>query len=814
VRLRGFAFEDAAGPVTRGFVPLGELTAVIGANDSGKSRLLQTMYRALGSACELGPTECLLVVELEEEEIRRLFAAVGDRDFPGLCRRTEGQRESDKDLVASVWEAIRAVGDGLGPSWPAVHRALWDSRVFAFSRHVTDGKRTSLHWCLPAKAELAPDVLQAVEELEVSSRRGASGQDAVESEPAVPEAADEGSSVRVRLGDVSVAHIPGPVCLPTTDDELSLLVSATVGRLLSHLGWHDGAEPLLDSFVSEPLTLGDIRNLGKRTTEAKWPAYSPPQMPTVDWLERPTVDTVRLKADVTRACEFVEAVATRLAPDFIRDRYSLAVSVTPDSIISNTTPIQFGLSLRGLTNGQDLGPTFATEELADGYRIWIQLALLQAVDSVRQLTDELAEGADAAFQAASNLEDAAQRPDTKSCGLDLRFLASMDEVPRFRKPGSARTEFLHFGSAEELIQAMTLIISTYLEHVRGFRAGIRAGSDAPVRIRVPAEGGDVLRPPFFLIDEPERHLHPAAQRQLAGWLRDLVRVHDTQALVITHAVPFLQQADAISYVSRDQRNSSSATVRPCTGAELTALGEIAGDLGLNRGELLTGTSVLLFVEGQSDQYVLEALFGERLRSIGVVVIPLGGATQAVQVVDAQVLVRFSTAKAAVLLDNLEHREIDLLLTDPEYRASAARGKTEEQAVAKLLNEAFARGRVPEVHGIPVEDIFFLLDPQAIRDTFRELRRTDDTTLATTTPVLHEYPDHETARSEYSRTHDTWTGTRWKKFLLKRYGIPFEDVSWYARVADRMRHAGQLPQPLVDVVDCLELSSRDLTDNVG
>lgn len=255
----------------------------------------------------------------------------------------------------------------------------------------------------------------------------------------------------------------------------------------------------------------------------------------------------------------------------------------------------------------------------------------------------------------------------------------------------------------------------YLDAVARFRAGGRGPSETVGQL--PGASDGLLRSVFFVVDEPEQNLHPRAQRQLGSWLRDLVRVYATQAVVVTHSVAFINQADTLAYVSRQP--PEDANVRTCSSGELVALGQIAGELSLDRGELLAAVSVLLFVEGDSDKYVLEGLFGERLRRIGAVVFPVRGATQLTQIVDAQMLLRYTTAKVAVLLDNLSTREIDRLLTDQGYRKQAKRKKTEEQAVAKPIDEALGQGRMPTVLGIPAEDIFFLLDPQAIRETFRQ-----------------------------------------------------------------------------------------------
>lgn len=50
--------------------------------------------------------------------------------------------------------------------------------------------------------------------------------------------------------------------------------------------------------------------------------------------------------------------------------------------------------------------------------------------------------------------------------------------------------------------------------------------------------------------------------------------------------------------------------------DIKATDEIASDLGLDRGELLSLYRVILFVEGATDVAVLEHLFQQRIRDIG------------------------------------------------------------------------------------------------------------------------------------------------------------------------------------------------------
>lgn len=76
MRLLSFAFKDALGPVKEGFLPLGELTAVIGANDAGKTRLMSTFAEALAAESDPGDVQATFYVEIELAELSELFGAM------------------------------------------------------------------------------------------------------------------------------------------------------------------------------------------------------------------------------------------------------------------------------------------------------------------------------------------------------------------------------------------------------------------------------------------------------------------------------------------------------------------------------------------------------------------------------------------------------------------------------------------------------------------------------------------------------------------------------------------------------------------
>jgi len=103
----------------------------------------------------------------------------------------------------------------------------------------------------------------------------------------------------------------------------------------------------------------------------------------------------------------------------------------------------------------------------------------------------------------------------------------------------------------------------------------------------------------------------------------------------------------------EQRGHRSGRYPPGTADEdLQARTEVAMDLGIDRGELLASKSVFLFVEGRNDQVVLETLCGPELHEYGIAVIPVHSSSKLKGIIDAEILLRYSSAPAAAWLDNV------------------------------------------------------------------------------------------------------------------------------------------------------------------
>lgn len=108
---------------------------------------------------------------------------------------------------------------------------------------------------------------------------------------------------------------------------------------------------------------------------------------------------------------------------------------------------------------------------------------------------------------------------------------------------------------------------------------------------------------ILLIDEPQLHLHPGAEKALAAFIR---RHPEHDYVMATHSPVFINalNPDRAWLLSRDQHGTHITSVF----GEHLARGDVLQELGLTPGDIVLGERVLL-VEGPADVQIFPRLMG-------------------------------------------------------------------------------------------------------------------------------------------------------------------------------------------------------------
>jgi ABC-type cobalamin/Fe3+-siderophores transport system ATPase subunit len=213
-------------------------------------------------------------------------------------------------------------------------------------------------------------------------------------------------------------------------------------------------------------------------------------------------------------------------------------------------------------------------------------------------------------------------------------------------------------------------------------------------------------PVVFLADEPELHLHPAAQEEIVRWCSAMATRWTT--LVATHAAPFLRIPPSEGTIVRVMRPVGGATVAmPIEGPVIESLDELASSLGLGRDRLLQLTRGLVLVEGPVDAEVLRALCGDVVDRQRLAIVPLHGHSNASAVVDGELAAAIGLP-LAVMFDDTTSEQLDELQRDPRAKVS-----DETRSVWKVLSR---RSDGLDSHLIPLDvpDICGVLPEETVR----------------------------------------------------------------------------------------------------
>jgi energy-coupling factor transporter ATP-binding protein EcfA2 len=711
-KLVGALFDGSSRFGGRAFLPIDNLTVLLGANGAGKTTTLRALQRelpSLASAPEVAvedddlAMECTFFVEVSDQQLEALVRDAVQRSqdaeivwpfrtpgWPPVAKY--GAIETDADDVIAEWlTAVQAAAPTDLAFDDQLRGLLMTSRIIAVrarSRTICD-----LAWCLSrADAEVAglakaPDGLQ---------------------DPAIP-------MPLVPLGTSERTMLPTAVGVPRDLNEIRVELREAMIDILVHLRWGE-------------------RDHWARTRGIE-AADTSTRRGTRAWLEHPDAESSTVAPSARALCGLASRLSTALAPPFVSDSHSIDISIEPFPDWDRGGP---GLALE-LSRGSDV--RFPVRRAADGYKVWLQLALLESVAILRRYSELLHSLLGEAIASRSSPADAKTTRQWKT------YLAAVALLERF-------TDSTAHAPVEQFIALRNV----------GHR--------------------------LYLIDEPEQHLHPRLQRSATRWLSEAGTASGSQCIVVTHSPHYLRIPGdvAFAYLQRIEiKGTPRISIRRLTPQLLSAADDVAADMGFDRGELMNSVSAVVFVEGQADKQFLEALSGAELHHAGVLLVPIHGAVSAQRkgLVDSEIVLSITAAKLAVLLDNLVEAEWRGLQTDPDLCRETARSskKTELKAMAEILSRAQEVGRIIEPLGIPVPDIFDLLDEDLLRKRFPS------------------FPGHSSAREGWLRANQKQK-VNWKSFYLDRYGIAVEP-NLFGSVAAEMAADHRCPAQVTELVGRLK-----------
>jgi hypothetical protein len=208
----------------------------------------------------------------------------------------------------------------------------------------------------------------------------------------------------------------------------------------------------------------------------------------------------------------------------------------------------------------------------------------------------------------------------------------------------------------------------------------------------------------YLIDEPERHLHPVAQREAAAWIAELAQLPGAPSVVVaTHSPAFLNLSSQVAQYIGVVRDDGLTQTRVLNVGQLDRL---AKRLGLARADLIQLVRAVLIVEGKHDKMVVEHFFGDDVSRMGARVVPIRGTANKSGIPESAILAELGVP-IVILFDDVHASFID----------GTREAETSEEKHLRSLREQWKErdpGQDMRLIVFPLPDIFAALPEEAVR----------------------------------------------------------------------------------------------------
>jgi hypothetical protein len=224
--------------------------------------------------------------------------------------------------------------------------------------------------------------------------------------------------------------------------------------------------------------------------------------------------------------------------------------------------------------------------------------------------------------------------------------------------------------------------------------------------------GAGIRKRLLIVDEPEQHLHPRAQEEIAAWLA--TGANERETLLATHALPFLNMPipDAGYLLVTREKDGVTRGV-DITDDIFSSLEQLGAEAGLSgRAEALQTLRLVCIVEGSHDEEVLRHFYGQSLARNRILVAPARGALNVNAIIDAPWLSRMGLP-LVILFD-----DVGALRVRSESRPG--RKEVAARAVWDMLDNWTGPGPAPEVASFELPDIYRALPEECMKRGVRDV----------------------------------------------------------------------------------------------